>query len=297
MIGRAATMASSRSTLRACRVRPGIARSARARSNRCTRSSPGCPEPRGRPNRGSPQRFSRSAAGHWRRIDRRLGCGVPFGRTPIPSTSSLPAAATTTDLDGVVIHATGDLKRLRPAATPRDPLHEHPAHVGRSRRRGCEWRQRSGRPRARPRSSSISRRLEATLADHAGHGRRGVAALRHAIDAWSIDAKPADSTLEAAMARLVRRYHLPPVDVPPRDRRVGGRLPGDRLTGDPRVRRVGVPRARSHDVRAGSDPRRTTHRGRVDRRAVHVSLDHVDTRTDGAADPRHGGPMVGRPRP
>ena len=42
-----------------------------------------------------------------------------------------------------------------------------------------------------------------------------VVALRQAIDTFSIDAKPADSILEAAMARLVTRYHLPPVQFHP----------------------------------------------------------------------------------
>ena len=117
-------------------------------------------------------------------------------------------------LDGVVIHATGDLKRLRP-----------------QRRHGiaCTNILRTLVDLGAVDASGVSEAvghalatklvhlpaLEATLADHAGHGRRGVAALRHAIDAWSIDAKPADSTLEAAMARLVHRYHLPPVTFHP----------------------------------------------------------------------------------
>ena len=117
-------------------------------------------------------------------------------------------------LDGVVIHATGDLKRLRP-----------------QRRHGiaCTNILRTLVDLGAVDASGVSEAvghalatklvhlpaLEATLADHAGHGRRGVTALRHAIDAWSIDAKPADSTLEAAMARLVHRYHLPPVTFHP----------------------------------------------------------------------------------
>lgn len=53
--------------------------------------------------------------------------------------------------------------------------------------------------------------LEAAAADHSQRGRRGVPALRDAIDDWSIDAKPADSILEAAMVRLIRRHGLAPV--------------------------------------------------------------------------------------
>ena len=113
-------------------------------------------------------------------------------------------------LDGVVIHETGDLKRLRP------------------QRRygiGCTNILRTLVDLGAVDASGVSEAvghalatklvhlpaLESTLADHAGQGRRGVVALRQAIDAWSIDAKPADSTLEAAMARLVQRYHLPEV--------------------------------------------------------------------------------------
>lgn len=57
--------------------------------------------------------------------------------------------------------------------------------------------------------------LEATLADHAVKGRDGVAALRSAIDEWAIDHRPADSLLEAAMTRLVRRYGIPAVEFHP----------------------------------------------------------------------------------
>ncbi|HSL74126.1 MAG TPA: type IV toxin-antitoxin system AbiEi family antitoxin domain-containing protein [Ilumatobacteraceae bacterium] len=57
--------------------------------------------------------------------------------------------------------------------------------------------------------------IERTLADHARSGRSGIAALRTAIDEWSIDQKPADSLLESAMHRLVTRYGLPAVEFHP----------------------------------------------------------------------------------
>jgi very-short-patch-repair endonuclease len=57
--------------------------------------------------------------------------------------------------------------------------------------------------------------LERAAADHAERGRPGIPALRAAIDAWSIDDKPADSVLESAMARLIRRFGLPPVEFHP----------------------------------------------------------------------------------
>jgi very-short-patch-repair endonuclease len=57
--------------------------------------------------------------------------------------------------------------------------------------------------------------LETAAREHAQRGRPGIPALRDAIDDWSIDAKPADSVLEAAMARLIRRHGLAPVEFHP----------------------------------------------------------------------------------
>jgi very-short-patch-repair endonuclease len=57
--------------------------------------------------------------------------------------------------------------------------------------------------------------IERVVLDHSCHGRHGVVALRAAVADWTIDAKPADSVLEIAMARLVERYRLPAVDFHP----------------------------------------------------------------------------------
>jgi very-short-patch-repair endonuclease len=57
--------------------------------------------------------------------------------------------------------------------------------------------------------------LEATAREHSRKGRPGIPALRDAIDDWAIDGKPADSVLEMAMARLIRRHRLAPVDFHP----------------------------------------------------------------------------------
>jgi very-short-patch-repair endonuclease len=57
--------------------------------------------------------------------------------------------------------------------------------------------------------------LETAAREHAQRGRPGIPALRDAIDDWSIDAKPADSILEAAMVRLIRRHELAPVEFHP----------------------------------------------------------------------------------
>ena len=57
--------------------------------------------------------------------------------------------------------------------------------------------------------------VETVLLDHARRGRRGVTARRAALDDWAIDAKPADSVLEIAFARLVHRFGLPAVEFHP----------------------------------------------------------------------------------
>ena len=47
------------------------------------------------------------------------------------------------------------------------------------------------------------------LEQHGCHGRAGVGALRTAVANQQLDDRPADSVLEEAMARLVRRFQLP----------------------------------------------------------------------------------------
>ncbi len=74
--------------------------------------------------------------------------------------------------------------------------------------------------------------IETTLAHHARKGRRGVVALRRALDDWSLDAEPADSVLEPAMHRLLVRYGLPPAEF---HAHVGGREVDFHVTGTPIV--------------------------------------------------------------
>ena len=62
---------------------------------------------------------------------------------------------------------------------------------------------------------AVTRRLtpqvvQALLERHARPGRNGVTALRRALAAWPIDDDVPDSELELAMARLLRKYGLPP---------------------------------------------------------------------------------------
>lgn len=51
--------------------------------------------------------------------------------------------------------------------------------------------------------------LRHLLDRHSVSGRSGVGPLRRALDRWPLQDKPADSVLELAMARLLRRYRLP----------------------------------------------------------------------------------------
>jgi very-short-patch-repair endonuclease len=53
--------------------------------------------------------------------------------------------------------------------------------------------------------------IRGALARHARKGRHGVTALRNAIEQWLSEELPPDSELEALMAALVARHHLPPV--------------------------------------------------------------------------------------
>jgi very-short-patch-repair endonuclease len=57
--------------------------------------------------------------------------------------------------------------------------------------------------------------LRRAVIRHSRRGRAGVPALRDALDDWVIDGKPVDSVLEPAMHKLVRTYHLPPVEFHP----------------------------------------------------------------------------------
>lgn len=53
--------------------------------------------------------------------------------------------------------------------------------------------------------------IRAALARHARSGRHGVTALRTALEEWIDDELPPDSELEARMAKLIRRFSLPPM--------------------------------------------------------------------------------------
>ncbi len=57
--------------------------------------------------------------------------------------------------------------------------------------------------------------LEIATLEHSRQGRPGTAVLGDAVDAWTIDAKPADSILEASMVRLIQRFRLPRVEFHP----------------------------------------------------------------------------------
>ena len=74
--------------------------------------------------------------------------------------------------------------------------------------------------------------IETACGEHSRRGRRGITALRAAIDDWAIDAKPADSVLEPAMRRLLSAYGLPTVEF---HARIGGREVDFHVIGTPIV--------------------------------------------------------------
>ena len=113
-------------------------------------------------------------------------------------------------LDGVIVHRPTDRRRLQPQRRRNirctDPL-----------RTLCDL----GADRPELIRSAVGAALSARLVTidaltttamaHSRHGRPGTAALRAAIDVWTIDHRPADSVLELLFADLVRRHRLPPV--------------------------------------------------------------------------------------
>jgi len=118
------------------------------------------------------------------------------------------------DLDGVVIHRTTDRQRLktqRRSGIPCTNILRTLVDLGAVDPGGLHAA--VGHTIAANLASLGA--IEAAVADHAGPGRRGVIALRDAIADWSIDQKPADSVLEAVMARLIATRGLPAVEFHP----------------------------------------------------------------------------------
>lgn len=57
--------------------------------------------------------------------------------------------------------------------------------------------------------------IETAVAEQPRDGRSSIAAVRDAVDDWSVDAKPSGPLLEATMRRLVTQQCLPPVEFRP----------------------------------------------------------------------------------
>lgn len=127
---------------------------------------------------------------------------------PVELTSARPTS--TRSLAGVVIHRQRDRDDLRPSVRSNIPT-TNPLRML------CDL--------AAVDPARISPAVEAVIVQgyatptalrelvhrHSRQGRTGIVALRHAVHAWPLGDKPADSILEPAMARLVDRYNLPPV--------------------------------------------------------------------------------------
>jgi very-short-patch-repair endonuclease len=148
-----------------------------------------------------------------------------------PMNDRLGRARSVVGLEGVVVHRPRDLGRLRPhridgipctnvlrtlvdlGSVAPEAVHGAVGHVLTTQ-------------------SADLNAIECAIVEHAAKGRTGIAALRSAIDDWSLDAKPADSVLEPAMKRLCVRYGLPPVEF---HAHVGGREVDFRIIGTPIV--------------------------------------------------------------
>jgi len=126
----------------------------------------------------------------------------------------LPGRSRKLSLDGVVIHRPTDALRLAPQIgsgirctnvlrTLVDLGAVAPGDVHAALGRALSMR------------TVDLRAVDSALAGHGRRGRAGVGPLRRAFAAWSIDAKPADSVLEVAFARLVRAHGLPPFEFHP----------------------------------------------------------------------------------
>ncbi len=118
------------------------------------------------------------------------------------------------DLDGVVIHRTTDRQRLTPQrrfGIPCTNILRTIVDLGAVDPGGLH----AAVGHAIATKLAPLGAIEAAVADHARPGRRGVVALREVIADWSIDQKPADSVLEAVMARLIETRGLPPVEFHP----------------------------------------------------------------------------------
>ena len=80
-------------------------------------------------------------------------------------------------------------------------------------------------------------------------GGHGVKAFRAALADWLADGKLLDSELERRMTRLGEAISLAGGELPRRDPRLRGRLPGDRHADRLGVRQLGVPRQGRAQVR------------------------------------------------
>jgi very-short-patch-repair endonuclease len=144
----------------------------------------------------------RSAALLW-------GCIEARQHEPVDVT--LISRARTPKLDGVVVHRTSDLVDLRPidrqGIPSTNPLRTlldlgavAPEHVMTALTHFAQ-------------TGIVAPSVAAdALQRHSRRGRSGLGALRSALDEWRLGVRPPDSVLETAMADLLHRHRLPPVE-------------------------------------------------------------------------------------
>lgn len=120
----------------------------------------------------------------------------------------LPRRSRQARLSNVVVHRPRDMGQLRPVwrfgVPATDPLRTL-LDLGAVDREGVD----AALLRFVVDGYVTPRAVRAALVRHSQHGRRGVVALREALERWSLDDKPADSDLEALMGEILVTFHLP----------------------------------------------------------------------------------------
>ena len=177
--------------------------------------------------------------------------GIPRLADAIPSTSSHPDARRSVTCAACRHHRPTDHLHLDAATTVRHPVHQHLAHHVRPRRR----RPPRGVGRCRPRPDARVWRTLAALETDADRpfapgsvGRHRPARRRSTTGRSTVVppircSSPRCAGWSAGISSTRR--------VPSRHRRARGRFPLRRHAGDPRVRRLDVPRLAARAVRTG----------------------------------------------
>lgn len=111
---------------------------------------------------------------------------------------------------GVVVHRPTDVLALKPRLVNNLPV-TNPVRTLLDLGAVAPWAVDRALTHFRVKRHLTLAEVRAALVDHGSPGRAGIGALRQALANQQLDDRPADSALEEAMARLVRRFGLPPM--------------------------------------------------------------------------------------